>query len=647
MSEFGYAGKILRVDLSQKSMVDVPTSDYAESFLGGRGIAAKIYWDEVLPDVKALDPENRLIIITGPLAGLTGLAGGRWQICGKSPSAIPESFSYASLCGSWGAHLKFAGYDGIVVQGKSDKPVYLFIKDGVAEIRDAADLWGKGSIEVRGILKERHGREIRVAATGPAGDNMVPTAIVLADDEATGSSGFGAVMGSKKLKAIAVGGSGKVTVSNPERLQELRKYARDLRREAPTIYSCAYRDPIVFRNPRLKKFACYGCVSGCIRGVYQAENGNRGKFMCWGVSFYSPYVQRYYGKWNEVPFHANQLCDQYGIDLGAIDVTMRWLDNCYKAGILTDESTGIPISKLGSLEFIETLLKKMSRKEGFGEIIAQGVLKAAEIVGNGAKEQMPPIWHKNQIDQHYDPREYIITGLLYAMEPRQAMALLHEISTLLLQWVDWCKDVNNSYMSTDVFRAIAKRFFGSELAVDFSTYDGKALAVKKIQDRTFAKECLILCDFTWPIKEVKHSEDHVGDPSLESKILSAVTGKEVDEEGLYRIGEKVFNFQRAILVREGHKGREGDNLAEYNYTTPLAHGRLVSGNPSYVLPGKDGEIIFRDGVVVDRKKFEKLKDEYYQLRGWDIPTGLQTKAKLAEFGLQDVARDLEARGLVV
>ncbi|MFC2047472.1 aldehyde ferredoxin oxidoreductase C-terminal domain-containing protein, partial [Chloroflexota bacterium] len=499
----------------------------------------------------------------------------------------------------------------------------------------------------RGILKERLGKDIRIAATGPAGDNMVPTAIVLADDDASGSSGFGAVMGSKKLKAIAVGGSKKVAVSNPEKLQELRKYALALRKDPPTIYSCSYRDPVVFRNPRLKKFACYGCINGCIRGVYEAETGERGKFMCWGVSFYTPYVQRYHRRWGDVPFLANRLCDQYGIDLGAIDVTMRWLEGCYNAGILTEEGTGIPISQLGSLEFMETLMKKMSYKEGFGEILSQGVLKASEIVGNGAKEHIPPIWFKNQIDQHYDPREYIITGLLYAMEPRQSMALLHEVSTLLLQWVDWCKNINNSFMSTEVFRAIAKRLFGSELAVDFSTYDGKALAVKKIQDRSYAKECLTLCDFTWPIKEVRHSEDHVGDPSLESKILSAVTGNEVDEEGLYRIGEKVFNLQRAVAVREGHKGREGDTLAEYNYTTPLAHGRLISGNPSYVLPGKDGEIIFRDGVVVDREKFEKMKDEYYQLREWDIPTGLQTKAKLAELGLQDVAQDLETRGLVV
>jgi len=278
--QFGYAGSILRVDLTKRSISTSPTSDYSERFLGGRGIAAKIYWDEVLPETGAFDPENKLIFITGPLAGFTGLAASRWQICGKSPVTTPEFFSYANLGGSWGAHLKFAGYDGIVIQGKSDKPVYLFIHDEDVEIKDASFIWGKSTVETREALKEVHGRNTRVVATGPAGENLVNMAIVFADDDSAGSAGFGAVMGSKKLKAIAVKGSRKLSPAHPDKLTTLRKYVRELRRDAPTIWACGYHMPYIEDNPKFKKDACWGCISGCARAIYVADDGKTGKFTC-------------------------------------------------------------------------------------------------------------------------------------------------------------------------------------------------------------------------------------------------------------------------------------------------------------------------------------------------------------------------------
>ena len=150
----GYAGSILNIDLSSGSIKSGPTGAYCDRFLGGRGIAAKIYWDEVSPEVKALDAENRLIFITGPLAGVSpGVAGTRWLVCGKSPATTPEQFCYANFGGSWGTELKFAGYDGIIIQGKSEKPVYLSIQDETVEIRDASALWGKSTVEARKTLK--------------------------------------------------------------------------------------------------------------------------------------------------------------------------------------------------------------------------------------------------------------------------------------------------------------------------------------------------------------------------------------------------------------------------------------------------------------------------------------------------------------
>ena len=643
VGDFGYAGKILKVDLSRGNTSELPTSDYADRFLGGRGIAAKIYWDEVPPETRPFDPENRLIFITGPLAGFPGLAGSRWQICGKSPFTTAESFTYANLGGSWGANLKFAGYDGVVIQGKADKPVYVLVQDGTVEIKDASFLWGKSTIETQEILKGIHGRETRVAAIGPAGENVASIAVVLADEDATGSGGFGAVMGSKNLKAIAVQGSGKLVAARPERLEELRRYVRELRRDAPTVYACGLHEPFLEANPKMRKTACWGCISGCARANYQAADGKSGKFMCQSPLLYLNFAQKYYGELNDVPFYAVRLCDEYGLDTTAVQALLIWLRRCVRAGILTDEDVGLSFSRLGSLEFIETLLRKISTREGFGDILAHGAVKAANTVGGEAKEQLRDDIYRTGQWYPYGPRLYILTGLLYATEPRIPIQQLHEVSFLVHEWIDWYKQVEGAFVSRDVLCAVAKRFFGGETAFDFSTYEGKALAARSIQDREYAKECLILCDFSWPMRYVKGSDDHIGDPTVEGKILSAVTGREVDEVGLYRIGERVFNLQRAILLREGRNGREDDTIPETDYTVPL---RLEFGNPDGLLPGRGGEPISRNGVVVDREKFERMKDEYYQLRGWDTKTGLQTKTKLEELGLDDIAEALETRGLL-
>ncbi|MBU2608870.1 MAG: hypothetical protein KKF26_06080, partial [Chloroflexi bacterium] len=619
--EFGYAGKILKVDLSSGITSELYTSDYADRFLGGRGIAAKIYWDEVPPDAKPFDPDNRLIFITGPLAGFPGLAGSRWQICGKSPISVNESFSYANLGGSWGAQLKFAGYDGLVINGKADKPVYIFIQDGNVEIKDASFLRGKSTVATQEELRAIHGKGTRVAATGPAGENLVRMAVVLADEDAAGSGGFGAVMGSKNLKAVAVQGSGKVAAARPERLEALKKHVRELRRDAPSIDACGLSAPFLKENPKLKKTACWGCISGCSRAVYQALDGKKGKFMCQPPWLYRDLAMNYYGEENDVPFYAVRLCDEYGVDATAVQALLIWLRRCVRKGIIKDEDIGLSTREMGSLEYIEALFRKISDREGLGDILAEGAVKAAAVIGNGAEEQFRDDIYRTGHWYPYGPRLYILTGLLYATEPRIPIQQLHEVSFMIHEWIDWYNRVAGSFVSTDILRAIVKRFFGDETAFDFSTYDGKARAAKCIQDREYAKECTILCDFSWPMRYVKGSGDHIGDPAVEGEVISAVTGMEVDEAGLSLIGERVFNLQRAILVREGRKGREDDTIPEADYTVPL---KIEFGNPDGILPGKDGEVISRNGMVVDRGKFEQIKDEYYQLRGWNVKTGVQT-----------------------
>ena len=640
MAALGYAGKILRVDLSSGNTTEINTADYANRFLGGRGIAAKIYWDEVSPEIKALDPENRLIFATGPLAGLPAIAGSRWQVCGKSPACSPEHFCYANLGGTWAAQLKFTGYDAIIVQGKSDKPVYLVLNDGNIEIRDATTLWGKGAVEARETLKSELGNTTKVVAIGPAGENMVVMATLLADKDASGSGGLGAVMGSKNLKAIAIGGTKKgVNIAKPDRFRELLAYFRTSRQGVPM----GAED--LAPGLKVKRDLCYGCIGSCIRKTYEAENGNTGKFVCQAGVFYLSSAAKYYETPGDVPFFATKLCDNYGIDTQAIEAMLHWLWECYQADILTDKDTGIPLSKFGSFEFIETLVRKISFRDGFGDILAHGTVAAADLIGTKAKEQVKDIVSKAGALDLYGPRLYNTAALLYATEPRMPIQQLHQISFPAGKWLNWANKLENSYVSPSVIRSIAKRFWGSEIAADFSTYEGKGLAAKMIQDREYAKECLIVCDWLWPILDVEHSDDHAGDPAFESKVLAAVTGNEMDEEGLCHIGERVFNLQRAILAREGHRNRASDSLPNSFFTVPLH--RLRGLNPEGLVPGKEGQVLSRKGAVVDREGFEKMKDEYYQSRQWDVATGLQTKAKLAELELEDITPELEQRGLVL
>jgi aldehyde:ferredoxin oxidoreductase len=638
--EYGYAGNILRVDLSSHKISSVPTVDYATRFLGGRGIAAKVYWDEVAPEVKAFDPDNRLMFMTGPLAGVSpGVGGVRWLVCGKSPTANPEQFSYANLGGSWGTELKRAGYDGVVVHGESDTPVYLSVINGKAKLKDASALWGKSTVETRGALKEQLGDQTRVVTTGPAGEHRVAMATILADNDASGSGGFGAVMGSKKLKAIAVRGNRKVATAFPDRLTQLNREIRRLKKTSSA--ASAWGGGVT--PEKKKRDICRSCSLGCERLVYQDTSGREGKFICGQVGFYQVRAQRYYGEqdWHEIPFQAAMLANDYGVDVFALGVMMMWLSRCYRAGILTDENTGIPFSKMGSLEFLETLIRKTSLREGFGEVLADGTVRASEKVGKESEKLITDYVSKGEQGIAYDPRYYTTTALLCAMEPRMPIQQLHEVSRLFLQWVMWVNKAKGAYVSTDVLRAVAKRFWGTELAVDLSTYEGKALTATRTQDRRYAHESLILCDWAWPIMTVEFSDDHVGDPSLESKVVSAALGEEISEETLYKIGERIVNLQRAILTREA---RGSDTLPDFHFTMPM---RDDFTNPQGIAPGKDGEIFTKKNAVLDRDKFEEMKREFYGLRGWDKETGLQTKAKLEELDLKDVATELEQRGLVV
>jgi aldehyde:ferredoxin oxidoreductase len=524
-----------------------------------------------------------------------------------------------------------------VVQGKADNPVYILIRDGAIEIRDASTLWGKSAFEVSDILKGELSNEVSVLSISPAAENLVSFATMLTDDGASGASGLGSVMGSKNLKAIAVSGSKRPQAADPERLSNLADRILQIRK-------FTWKDWLDDIPGRTRLRACYNCGLGCFRKSYEAEGGRRFKYFCQATHVYAGQAARYGGDVSEKTLLGARLCDRYGLDTTVMQPLIDWLAACYQEGVLSEEDTGLPLSKIGSAEFIEELTRKIAYREGFGDLLARGTLKTAENVGERAQE----ILHTHVITRagetrDYDPRLILTNGLLYATEQRRPINQLHETSHSLWLWTKWVRKDEDAFLSYDDLVNVAKNFWGGAIACDYTTYEGKALAAKKIQDRTHAKESSILCDFLWPIIWVRFADDHTGDPAMESRVLSAITGREINEAFLNRIGERIFNLQRAILLRQGWPGRQGDRLLDYLHDEPL---QFVFFNPDCIVPGKDGEIVSRKGARVDRADFENLKSEYYQLRGWDIESGLPTETRLRELELEDVASDLKARNLL-
>jgi aldehyde:ferredoxin oxidoreductase len=406
------------------------------------------------------------------MSGYPGIAGSISQICGKSAFTVPEQFFYTSMGGSWGAHLKLAGYDGVIVHGKSEKP---------------SALWGKDATEVNNFLKGELGRSTRVLATGPAGENLVTYASTLADEDA--AAWGAAIMGSKKLKAIAVRGDGsRPPVANPEKLEALVKYLREMWHGVGVGATLSHIPSL-----SKKKMICYGCPTGCVRTNVETTNGIKIKVCCQAAGFYRPAADAYYGKSTDVPLHASRLCQDWGLETHVMASILRWFEDGRNAGVLTEANTELPLSKYGSWEFIETLVKKISLREGFGDALAQGVTQAADFgdalaqgvtqaadsIGREARELITDYLDKNGQNMVYGPRLYNVCGILYATEPRMSLPVLHEMTMPLGKWKEWVKGAEGAYMSYDRLQEIGQRFWGSELAFDCSTNEGKAITAKE------------------------------------------------------------------------------------------------------------------------------------------------------------------------
>lgn len=638
----GWTGKIAHIDLTDRQVSFLASDRYSDHFIGGLGIGEKIYWDESSPETGAFHASNPLIMMTGPLCATSAPSAPRLVVCGKSPATYPERFVNASSAGFFPAELKKAGYDGIVLTGKADQPVYLNIAEGTIDIRDATQLWGFTNSATRENVERELGGNPKIMSIGPGCENGVRIGNLFADLGSSSSMGFGSLMGSKNLKAIAVRGSKKLSVADPERVKWVREKIKAM--TGPGFHNIYGNTVPMPGTEVVKKIYCHSCTQGCWRSLQRRSSGVEGIRKCHMGSFYAKWDMKLHGKITDATFLATDLINDYSLCTDEVMFLLLWLDQCLERGILTEMQTELPVSQMGSVRFMEILLKKIISREGFGAVLAEGALRASEAIGPASREITRDFLNQTgRPARTYGPKSFIMSAPVFAVEQRPAITTLHEICQPLTKWALWRKtEGTGSYVSTEVLRNIADKFWGGRQAVDFSTYEGKAKAAKIIQDRQYAKECLVLCDLVWPVLDDASTKDHVGDPTLESQLLLAVTGSEIDEKELSLIGERVFTLNRAIQLRDERKGREDDVLSEtyfINREEPPADIFDIY-NPERYLPGKGDELISHKGKAVDRKQVMKLMDEYYELRGWDVTTGYLKKETLERLDLATIIKPL-------
>ena len=628
----GWMGMILNVNLTTLEVTQLPTHLYSENYLGGRGIASEIYWETVPPKISAFDPENRLIFMTGPIVATGSQAANRISVVSKSPMTFPEGYCYGNIGGFFGAELKRAGFDGIIISGRALNPVYLRINDGVIKIQDASSLWGQNAYQTGELLQQTHGKQIRFITTGIAGENLVRSSVLFASHQGACSAGFGAVMGSKNLKAIAVRGTQKVSVSYPKKVKELSRYTRKisarLRLSIPPRIVYTHPEPLV---DVIGKGACYQCGVECIRGLYRYSKDLEGYRKCQPMQYYLPWEYSCTEEPIDTLFDAPTLANDYSLDTWELESIVEWLYACFQKGVLTENKTGLPLSKIGTREFLEKLLLSIASRDGFGDVLAEGLVRAAEKVPEQARVLLSRFVAPVGMHDMFPPRVYVVNSLIYPMEPRIHHNILHEIGFMIAAWAANQAEPGITPVTTELFRRIAGLFWGSEEAADVTSYAGKALAAQKIQDRTYLKDSLGFCDFNYPIMYSFSTPNHLGDPQLEAKIFSAVTGVDGDELDVY--AERITNLQRMIMIREGLEVPQADFPPDYNFTEPLDS---IPNSVLEMVPGPEDEPVSIKGTILDKDKFKGMLKEYYHLRGWDEKTGRPQPETLKVLGQEDL-----------
>ncbi|MEE8469756.1 MAG: aldehyde ferredoxin oxidoreductase family protein [Dehalococcoidia bacterium] len=621
-----YGGTILQVDLSEGKISREPTASYSDAFVGGRGINIKILYDSVPPEIAPLDPANVLIFGAGPLAG-SPVSASRTEVTAKSPES--GFLGSANFGGYFAPELKFAGYDHIVFTGRADKPVYLWIENERVEIRDASGVWGKDTYETQAIIRSEVGPEAQVACIGQAGENLVHFATIQHGlGHAAGRTGLGGVMGSKNLKAIVVRGTKEISIADPEKYlsivqqlhQEMRsnrgiqheqKWGVSFAQDAEKMRAAKGKVPRpvfssdVFLKYGPKRTGCFGCSTQCM-DLYSVKAQGGGAISC------SLYVNPFYTVRNDdldVLLECSLWAQRYGVDSISAMGIVAFLMELHEHGVITAKDTDGIAMEWGSKEAILGMFKKIVYREGFGDVLADGILPAADRIGRGARDYANhmkgmPLYESRTAESLIPAKGH---ALSMAMSPRgdtmRARATSYEADAL---------------GSSSEAREKAKRIAGTEKAAIREEYEGKPELVIYSEDVITINDCLSACKYMSTFLNLPFDEKY------QAALFSVGTGIETSEEMLFDLAKKVRNLERAFCVREGMT-RDTDSLPKRFMDRPVEQG-----------PDK--------GAVLKSDEFEKMKSRYYALRGWDIATGIPTREALEQTGLGDVAEDLDRRG---
>jgi aldehyde:ferredoxin oxidoreductase len=618
MSEkiYGWTGKILRVDLTTGNVSFEETSKYS-NFIGGRGIASKLFYDEVSVNTGPYDKDNLLIFMTGPLTGTPLPSTSRIEVCSKSPMGYPEPiWVRSSLGGSFGPELKYAGFDGIIIRGKSDKPVYLYLHDNEIEIKDATFLWGKDTFETQLGITGKHGQEVKTACIGPAGENLVSDAIILHQmGHASGLGGFGAVMGSKNLKAIVAKGTVGIALADSEKTLQLVKEITPLIYD-PTNPPGQSGASVDFSNNwgsheddgrefakqhGIGKISCHGCPVSCYPKLKVPGLGVGSQICYWTI--YGLFGAK---TWKE-SWEIGNLADRAGVSMIGFANIRDWLVRLLEEEIITEKEINLKVGA-GGIEFYRELIPMIAFRKGFGNILAEGLPRAAEKINKG---QDYIVHHRGWVDKIVDPRSSSFGIIAKAMENRIEYGNKYGSKT------DAKISPPDNLLKDQEVSNIYEQVFQSKKASDPSLIRGKAFPTIHTQNYRMLIDSLTLCARIFPFLTSGYGKDHKGVMHIHSMMYSAVTGIDTDEDTLFKAGERLYNLDRLLGLKYGYSSKEKDRtgINEKFFKEVYKNSRLKNKK-------------------IDREAFEEELNNYYELRGWDKETGIPTDSKLDELGLR-------------
>ncbi|KUK13631.1 MAG: aldehyde:ferredoxin oxidoreductase [bacterium] len=609
---YGYMGKLLYLDLTKREAKEVDLEErFAREYLGGPGFGAKILYEELREGTDPLSPENIVIVTSGPISGIPFMGAGRSTFVSKSPLTL--GWMHSNMGGSFAASMKYAGYDAIVIKGRSSEPVAVKIDNGSVEFLSASDLWGKSAIEAQEIFKEKYGRDYDTFAIGPAGENLVRYACVIGSGtRAAGRGGLGAVLGSKNLKVLGLRGNNRPQPYNRDvfdkfranfieavtkKLSNLTKYGtpylvkvinevhgglgtRNFQEEvfegASGISGETFREKHYVKNT-----ACFGCPVACSKVFRSLRNP---KITSEGPEYESIYALGSMCGIDDasVLIEADRKCDEYGIDTISAGVSIAFLMECYEKGILTKADVDGIDAKFGNGEALLALLDKIAKKEGIGELLAEGTKRMAERIG---KDTWKFAIHARGLEiPGHSPRVLKVMAIGYALSNRGGSH--HDPRP------------------------------GPEYAMSFEDkrkVEGKARLCYEINLWTTLGDSLIICHFAENVLGTSLNENYL-------TLVNSLTGFGYSLEELRDVSHRVYTLQRCFNIREKKLAKEEDTLP-----WRILNERIPSG------PAQ--------GFGVTPEELNQMLKESYLLRGWDengIPSESELRRLNLDFAIDDM-----------